>query len=290
MMYYIALGFVRLISLFPFPVLYFFSDLIYLIIYYTIGYRKQVVRDNLRYSFPEKTESERRKIEKKFYLHFCDLFMESFKLIGISESEINKRMRYINYEPLIEHYDENRCVMLQTSHFGNWEWTSSFSLFLPEDKPVYQIYKKQTGAVSDHIIYKIRQHFGAENIEMKNVLRQMISMYKEGSLGMYGMISDQSPARGSLHYYTEFLNQRTAVITGTEQLARKFNYPVYYARLRKLKRGYYTCEFIPIALNPQETTEFEISEKYMRLLEEDIKCDPSIWLWSHKRWKYTRKS
>lgn len=289
-MYYIALGFVRLISLFPFPVLYVFSNFIYLIIYYVIGYRKQVVRNNLKYSFPEKTELERRKIEKKFYLHFCDLLMESVKLIGMSESEINKRMHYINYEPLIEHYDENRCVMLQTSHFGNWEWTSSFSLFLPEDKPVYQIYKKQTSTVSDHIIYKIRQHFGADNIEMKNVLRQMISMRKEGSLGMYGMISDQSPARGSIHYFTEFLNQRTAVITGTEQLARKFNYPVYYARLSKLKRGYYTCEFIPISLNPQETPEFEISEKYMRLLEEDIKCDPSIWLWSHKRWKYTRKS
>ena len=124
---------------------------------------------------------------------------------------------------------------------------------------------------------------------MKSLLREMVAMRKDGRVGVFGIISDQSPSRSGLHYYTRFLNQHTAVITGTEQLAKKFNYPVYYVRLRKVKRGYYTCEFIPISLNPKDTEEFEISEKYMRLLEDDIYRDPAVWLWSHKRWKHTRK-
>lgn len=289
-MYYIASAFVKLISWLPFPILYLISDLTYLIVYRIVGYRKAVVRENLSCSFPEKTEKELRKIEREFYRHFCDLIFESLKIPGMSEKSILKRMKYIDYEPMIRHYNEGKCVFLHTSHYGNWEWTSSFSLYLPKDKPVYQIYKKQRDEVSDRIIYKIRTHFGARNIEMKSVLREMVSMRKEGKLGMYGMLSDQSPNRNSVHYYTTFLNQKTAVITGTEQLARKFNYPIYYVRLAKIKRGYYTCTLIPISLKPNETKEFEISETYMRMLEEDIRNNPAIWLWSHKRWKLTRNS
>ena len=289
MTYYIVYGLVKLLSLFPFAVLYALSDVLYPVIYYIIGYRKQVVRDNLSYSFPEKTEQERKAIEKKFYRHFCDLIFENIKFAGISVSEINKRMLYNNFEPALKHLDEGRSVMLYSSHYGNWEWNSSFILHLPKDMPIYPIYKKQTSEVSDRIIHKIRNHFGTETIEMKNLLRVMAAMRSEGRFGMFGMISDQSPTRESLHYFTQFLNQHTAVITGTEQIARKFDYPVYYARLKKLKRGYYTSELIPVSLHPKETPEFEISEKYMRLLKEDILRDPAIWLWTHKRWKYTRE-
>lgn len=287
-MYWIVFGIIKLISWLPFPLLYGLSDFFYLIVYHVVKYRKVIVRENLFYSFPDKDEKERLKIEKQFYHHFCDLWLETLKLVGMSEKSIKKRMLYIHYEEMIKHYDEGRSVMLHTSHYANWEWTSSFSLYLPKDKPVYQIYKRQSSKISDRIIYKIRGRFGAQNIEMKHLLREMIRMRNEGKLGMFGMLSDQTPPRNNIHYYTQFLNQRTAVITGTEQLARKFNYPVYYVRMRKMKRGYYTCEFIPISVNPKDTQPFEITEKYMRLLEEDILNEPSLWLWSHKRWKYTR--
>ncbi len=289
MIYHIVFGFVKLLSLLPLRILYVFSDLLYPVIYYFIGYRKQVVRENMICSFPDKSEKERTETEKKFYRHFCDLIVESVKFAGISQDEINRRITYHNYESALKHFDEGRSILLYASHYANWEWNASFILHLPKDKPVYPIYKKQTSEVSDRIIYKIRNRFGTEPIEMKNLLRTMVSMRKNGQLGMFGLISDQSPSRGSMHYYTQFLHQRTAVITGTEQLARKFDYPVYYTRMKKIKRGYYTSELVPVSLHPNETPEYEISEKYMRLLEEDILRDPSLWLWTHKRWKYTRK-
>lgn len=288
-MYHIVYGVVKALSLLPFRILYLLSDALYLMVYRLVGYRKKVVRDNLRYAFPQKTEKARKEIEKDFYRHFCDLIVESIKLLSVDEKTMQKRMQYLDYEQLLTHYDEGRCVMLLTSHYGNWEWTSTFSTLLPPDKPVYQIYKQQSSAVSDRVVAKIRQQFGAKNIEMRSVLRAMVTMKKEGKLGMYGMISDQSPAKISMHYYTQFLHQRTAVITGTEQLAKKFDYPIYYVRTQKIERGHYTCQLIPLSLHPETTENFDISERYMRLLEEDIRSAPAHWLWTHKRWKYTRE-
>ncbi len=288
MVRYLAKSFVWLISRMPFALLYLFSDICYLFVYKLARYRVKVVRENLNFSFPEKTDKELLQIERKFYRHFCDLIFESLKLAGMSREEIGKRMQYINHEALLKHYEEGRSVMLHTSHYGNWEWTSSFSLLLPEDKPVFQVYKKQKNDISNEIIDSLRTRFGAKNVEMKSLLREMVRHRQEGQLGMYGMLSDQSPGRSGMKFFTRFLNQHTAVIVGTEQLARKFNYPIYYVRLTKLKRGYYTCELMPLELQPKATQEFEISEKYMRLLEEDIMNEPANWLWTHKRWKHTR--
>ncbi|NLI71482.1 MAG: lysophospholipid acyltransferase family protein [Bacteroidales bacterium] len=287
-MYYIALFFVNLISKLPFCVLYIISDFLYLIVYYVVGYRKEVVRLNLQNSFPEKTSEERKKIERDFYRHFCDLILEGIKLQSISRKEMALRMKYIDYEPAIAHYAEGRSVMLLTSHFGNWEWLSSFSMHLPKDKPVYQVYKQQKDHVADRIVDKLRRRFGAENIEMSSFYRSLIQMKREGRLGMFGMLSDQSPRLNSIHYWTELLNQETAMIDGTEQIARKFNYPVYYCDVKKIKRGYYTCTLSPIATEPKETSEHEITEKYARLLEQTIEEQPPFWLWSHKRWKHKK--
>lgn len=286
-MYYIASFFVSLISILPFWVLHGLADFSYLLVYYVVGYRKKVVRENLLYSFPEKTEKERRKIERRFYRHFCDLFFEALKLKNISGKKIDKRMRYINTESVKACYDQNRCVMLLTSHYGNWEWLSTFSRYLPKDKPVYQAYKQQKDGVADRVIYNIRQRFGAKNIESRNLYRTLVHMRDEGKLGMFGMISDQSPNKSNLRYWTTFLNQLTPMIDGTEQIARKFNYPVYYGKVNKVKRGYYTCTLQLISENPKDMAEHEITEQYARLLEQDIKNQPEYWLWSHKRWKHS---
>lgn len=285
-MYRISLFFVWLLSILPFSILYVISDFLYLIFYKIVGYRKKVVRKNLQNSFPEKSADERLRIEKEFYHHFCDLLLEGIKPLSISQKEISKRMLYIDYEPTISHIKEGRSVMLLTSHFGNWEWMSSFSLFLPEDVPVYQVYKEQKDKVSTRLVETLRSRFGGKNLEMKSLYRRLIQLQQEGNLAMFGMISDQSPNLNSIHYWTEFLNQPTAMIDGTEQIARKFNYPVYYCDVRKVRRGYYTCTLSPISTEPKDTAEHEITEKYARLLENAIHKQPAYWLWTHKRWKH----
>lgn len=285
-MYHFTRVIIKLISLLPFPVVFLLSDITYLFVYYLVGYRKKVVRDNLRRSFPEKPADELLKIEKKFYHHLCDLLFESLKLATMSKTEIMQRMKITNYEPLLKHYDENKSVILMTSHFGNWEWTSSFSQYLPADKPMYQVYKKLSNKLSDKVVYDLRIRFGSVNVEVDDLFDTLREMRKEGKTGMIGLISDQSPSRKGIRYYSQFLNQRTPVLTGAETIAKIYDFPVYYARIRKVKRGYYSCDPVPICLQPKDSEKFEITEKYIRMLEQEILTDPSCWLWSHRRWKF----
>lgn len=287
-MYYLVYPIVWLITWLPLRVLYLLSDFCFLLVYYVIGYRKKVVRRNLKNSFPEKSEKERRGIERRFYRYFCDLFVETLKLMHMSKKQMNRRMVYINGDIIGEQYKKGRSVMLMTSHYGNWEWTSSFSQFYP-DKPVYQIYRRLKNKAFDKFIYNLRTRFGARNIEKHNILRAMVNLRKEGQLCMFGMLSDQTPSLANIHYQTMFLNQYTPVLTGTEQLARKFDYPLVYIYVKRVKRGYYECEIIPLCLEPKKTTEFEITEKYTRMLEEAIRKAPEYWLWTHKRWKHAGK-
>ena len=288
-MYYIFYGFVWLIAWLPLRVLYLLSDFCYLILYYLVGYRKKVTRANLKNSFPDKTKKEQRKIERRFYRYFCDLFVETLKLMHISPKQMNRRMVYINSEIIAEQYAKGRSVMVMTSHYGNWEWTSSFSQFYP-DKPVYQVYRRLKNQNFDKFMYSLRTGFGAKNIEKNETLRAMVHLKKDNKLCMFGMLSDQTPSRNNIHYWTKFLNQDTPVITGTEYLARKFDYPVVYISVTRQKRGYYRCEFIPITLEPKDTTDFEITERYTRMLESAIEKAPEYWLWTHKRWKHTPNS
>ena len=287
-MFNILYAFGWLFTLLPLRVLYFFSDLFYPIVYYIIRYRKSVVRTNLEKSFPDKTKKELRKIERRFYRFFCDLFLETLYEINISEAEIKRRFSFVNIEGLLEQHAGGKGILIMTAHYGNWEWGMNFPLFIAEDIVSCQIYKGLSNKQFDRFMYNLRAKYGGINVEKRELLRTMIK-YKSGNdQGIYWMISDQTPAAQKIHYWTEFLHQDTPTLTGTEQLARKFDYAVFYAEIKRIKRGYYQCELIPITLESAQTAEFEITEKYMRMLQKTIEDQPEYWLWSHRRWKYTR--
>ena len=181
-MYHIINGLLKLKSLLPFSILYVLSDFTYLIVYYLIGYRKNVVRENLKRSFPGKTDRELLATEKKFYHHLCDLLFESIKMATISKEEMSRRMKILNYEPLLKHYDENKSVLLITSHYGNWEWTSSFSMYLPADKPMYQVYKQLKNKFFDRLIYNLRIRFGSVNVEVNELFDVLSSLKQQGKM------------------------------------------------------------------------------------------------------------
>jgi len=287
-MFYILYAFIWIITWLPLRVLYIISDIFFPVVYYIVGYRKNVVRLNLTKSFPDKTVKERRTIERRYYHFLCDLIVETIHEMHISEKDILRRMTFGNLQDIVEQNALNKSVMIMTAHYGNWEWLLAFSLYLPEKQPSNPIYKRLRNERFDKLFHQLRSRYGAKLIEKKDLLRVMFKLQKEKQVANFWMISDQTPNGKNLHYWTTFLNQDTATVTGTEQLARKFDYPVFYAEINRVKRGYYHCEFIPITLEPTKTAEFEISEQYMRLLEKSIEAHPEFWLWSHRRWKYQR--
>lgn len=289
-MFYILYAIIWIITWIPLRILYLFSDICFPVVYYIVRYRRKVVRTNLTKSFPDKTEKEIQQIEIKFYRFFCDLFVETIYEMHIGEKEILSRMTFGNLEGILEQNKLDKSVMIMTAHYGNWEWTLAFKLFSQENYPSNPIYKRLRNSRFDKLIHQLRSKFGADLIEKNDLLRVMFRLQKGKEVGNFWMISDQTPNGRNLHYWTSFLHQDTPAITGTEQLARKFDYPVFYADIERIKRGYYHCEFIPISLEPKKTGEFEITEKYMKLLQKSIEAHPEFWLWSHKRWKFQRKN
>jgi len=286
-MYTVFYIFIWLLAWLPLRVLYVFSDFFYLIIYYIVGYRKKIARKNIEKSFPEKSKKELRRIERRFFRYFCDLFVETFYEMHMSEKEVLRRMDLGDIDLILEQYAKGKSIMLMSAHYGNWEWASAFALKLPKDMQIYNVYKRLNNKKFDNFMLEIRSKFKGQSVEIHNLLRTMVNLRKEGRISVFGMISDQSPWVGNINHWNTFLNQDTPVITGTEQLAKKFDYPVFYIHIHRVKRGYYKFEYIPVSLEPTLTSEFEISNKYMEILEKKIQAAPEYWLWTHNRWKHS---
>lgn len=285
-LFYCLLPFLYLISLLPFPVFYLFSDFIYFLLYRVVGYRKKVVFENLKNSFPEKSYNELKKIEKDFYRYLCDLFLETIKTLTISRSEAIKRCKFNAKTTLLfnELANKNQSCIIVMGHYGNWEWAgNSFSLQCKQQ--LYVIYHPLSNKYFDKLMYDLRTRFGTKLYAMKDTMREMIRNKNE--VNATAFIADQTPFPDSA-YWTTFMNQDTPVFWGTEKIAQKLNYPIVYITIKKIKRGYYEVDSELLINEPKNTSLGEISELHTRKLESDIITQPSIWLWSHRRWKHKK--
>lgn len=287
-MFKIFIWSLKALAFLPLWLLYLLSDFLFYTVYYVVRYRRKVVRQNLIGSFPDKNPAEILKTEKKFYRYFCDLFVETIYITGISEKEYLRRIEYKNIDLVTSIYAEQKSVMMMTAHYCNWEWLSSMSLVLPPEGPLEGIYKELSNKKFDKFMFDLREKFGGRNIENKILFKTMLKNRQNAIYSIYCMISDQRPAPGSSRHWLPFLNQDTSVLIGTEQLARKFDYPVVFLDMQRPKRGYYVCEFIMISEQPKLEADNEITRKYMELLEKKINDKPEFWLWTHNRWKHKR--
>lgn len=276
-------------SLWPTRVHYALADILYYIIYYIAGYRRGVVRRNIAASFPEKSTVEQQKIVKGFYRFFCDYIVETCRLLTISEGEMRRRMRFENAEEVQETLRDHDFVFLLLGHYGNWEWVSSFPLWVDSGIHCAQLYRPLNDRSFDHLFMRLRTRFGAENIAKNEALRRILTLKKEGRKSVIGFISDQSPRRANIHDWVEFLHQDTPVFTGTERIAKKVDAAIYYADVRRERRGHYVCRMRRVTHSVRDYPDYEVTETYMRLLEQTIRRQPSLWLWSHKRWKHRRE-
>jgi KDO2-lipid IV(A) lauroyltransferase len=284
--YYISLPFIYLISVLPFPILYLVSDLFYILMYHVIGYRRKVVMQNLKNSFPNKSDQELKKLEKQFYHYLSDLFLETFKTLTISPNNMAKHC--YPTEKAIQIFkklaDENRNSIIVMGHYGNWEWGGNAFSFNCKQQ-LYVIYHPLANKYFNQLIINMRKRFGTDLIKMKETFKDMYSRKEE--LNTTAFIADQTPSAEKA-YWTTFLNQDTPVFQGVEKISQKLNYPVVYISINRLDRGYYEVDAEMLFENPENTKENEILEAFTKRLEADIIKQPEIWIWSHKRWKHKR--
>ncbi|ACU04376.1 lipid A biosynthesis acyltransferase [Pedobacter heparinus DSM 2366] len=280
---YIGIFFLNFLSLLPLSLLYIFADLAYYVVYYIIPYRKNVVRENLRNAFPEKPAAELLAIEKEFYRHLMELVVEVVKMRSISKAEIKRRVKFSNLDQIGSVFQSGQSVLACTGHYGNWELgMMALGIALPGSG--YVIYKPLNNKVYDKWFYNIRTRFGNSFVVMRQTLRALASTRNEQT--MFCFAGDQTPVKDEAHYWINFLNQPTAVLLGIEKIALQTNRPIFYFKTKRIKRGYYEIDCVPLCLNPQATKGHELTDMQFSLLEKIIKEEPAYWLWSHRRWKH----
>jgi KDO2-lipid IV(A) lauroyltransferase len=266
----------------PWWLLNFWSFTIFVFLYYIIGYRKKIVRDNLKKSFPEKSEYEIKNIEKKFYKNLCDIIFETLKIQSITKNDLSSKITISDsFSDVEKNLKQNQSVIIVIGHQGNWELIgAAFAAKIPTI--IKSIYFPLKNTKTNQWLLNLRSKFGNEMYASNDVLRKMIT--NKNSITLNAFIADQTPSYDQC-LWTTFLNQNTPFFMGPEKLAKKFNYPVFYAQTLKTKKNHYIVQFYKICDKPNETNDEFITKKYIQLLEKSIQEQPETWLWSHKRWK-----
>ena len=276
-----------LLSLLPMRILYLLSDFLYLIFFYLIGYRKKVVLENLQLAFPNKELNELRAIQKKFFKHFTDIFIESIKAFTISQKTLTKRYKFTNPELIDELYDKGRSIAFMGAHQANWEWSISIPLFVKIK--CFGAYTRIGNTYFDKTVKDSRTKFGFIGYKTTETIKSISRNFDEGIQGLYLLLSDQSPQIHKTHYWREFMGVKVPIHTGAEMIAKKFDMAVVNYSVKKIKRGYFEITFETITEHPNEYKDYEITDKYLAITERNIYDQPEYYLWSHKRFKHRNK-
>ena len=271
----------------PLGVLYLIGEGIYCLLVYVVRYRQGVVLQNLRNSFPEKTEVEVRRISKAFYRHFAQVMVETVKLAVLSDVELKRRVIFRNPEVLERHFQAGRMALGLSSHAGNWEWVlTSGAIWLSAEAD--GVYKPLSNPFFESFMCELRTRTGAGLIPMRDTLRDMVQ--RRGQVRVVSLLSDQAAGPEDRPYWTTFLHQDSGFYTSADRLAAKFKCPVVYVSIRRLRRGYYEIVLTELydGDSPLPTNSFPITETFVRHLERDIQAAPEQYLWTHRRWKHKR--
>jgi KDO2-lipid IV(A) lauroyltransferase len=270
----------------PFQLLYLLSDFVYVIVYYVIGYRKKTVRENLALALPHLSAKERLGIEKKSFRHLCDMFLEMIKTMTISNKELDKRFVFTNLEVYKNLEKKEKSITLMMAHYASYEWAVSMNSYVTYS--AFAIYKKIANPYFDKLVRTIRSKFKATLITTKETIPVIIENNKTKKLGIYGFASDQSPRLASAFHWQKFMGIEVPVHTGAEMLAKKYNMNVIFLKVKKVKRGYYQASFEVLSENASAVPNYEITDRFLKLVEQQIVEAPEYYLWTHKRWKHKR--
>jgi len=273
-----------IISILPFRILYVVSDILYLMVYYIIGYRKKTVKYNLTLVFPDKSEKEITTLSKKFYHHLCDMILESVKSLTVSEAEMMKRFKFKNIEEIQKLEKENKNIVLMCAHYANFEWIFIAQKFV--NHKGYGVYKRLANKYFDRLIKRKRAKYNTQLITTKETIPVLMESIKKGELSISGFVSDQSPKVNKAYHWNDFMGIKVPVHTGAEMLAKRLDSSVVFFGVKKIKRGYYETTFTTLAQNANDYKNYEITDMFLKLVEEQIYSAPEYYLWTHKRWKH----
>jgi KDO2-lipid IV(A) lauroyltransferase len=284
-MYYVVYGLLWLISLLPIRVLYFFADGIYQLVYHVFRYRKEVVLNNLAIAFPEKTEKERKQIARRFYRNLIDTFIETIKMITVSPRFIEKRFTG-NWEALGAFQSTGRPVQIHLGHNFNWEWGNAAAIKKMQ-MPFLAVYMPISNKIFDRLFRKLRGRAGTRLLRATHMSADFLP-YRNTQY-ILALVADQNPGDPARAWWFQFFTKPAPFVKGPAKNAVANNTEVLFAFIQKRKRGYYEVVFTPAGNSGTGWSEKELTQKFVRYLEEVIRKNPDMWLWSHRRWRHRWK-
>jgi KDO2-lipid IV(A) lauroyltransferase len=273
---------IKFLSRLPLGALYVLSSFLYLLAFYVVRHRHQVIRGQLEKVFPDLSDAERGLIHKRFLKNFCDVVIEALKSISMTEADMRAHVQILNLEVARRYLDAGQSVMLVTSHLGNWEWLLH-GVTLQLGYPVDAAYKPLHDQWAERLMLAVRSRFGARLVPAKELLADFLR--RRGIVRAVAMNADQAPVSTDKRYWTRFLGQDTAFYIGAEQIARATRLPILYVRVRRVRRGYYDVELSQLWDGREVTEANTVTERYARACEIDVLKSPADWLWSYRRWR-----
>jgi Kdo2-lipid IVA lauroyltransferase/acyltransferase len=270
----------------PFWALYRLSDLFFLFVA-GFGYRRKIITDNLRRAYPGENDAFIRKIRIKFYRHFCDLFMETIVLLHINPKKILQRVELVDFHLVTEAFARGRDAVSVVGHYGNWEWFPSVN-FLIGEAAGCSVYRPLKDPYFDRFMLRLRSAFHTTNLPLNSTVKEIVKLKRANRRFLLGLVSDQSPSKYELQFWTTFLTQKTPVILGPEKLCKMADVDMFFFRMDKTSRGRYRVTVVPYPGNIKTDPEYTATKWHVKQLEDQIYRKPELWLWSHKRWKYQK--
>jgi len=274
------------VSILPFRLLYAVSDVLYVVLYHIVGYRKLTVQENLKLVFPDKSEAERQLITKRFYHHLCDMILEAIKSMSISVEDMKARFKFTNIELIKEFEKQNKSIVLMCAHYGSWEWIFIIQTYVKFRG--YAVYKRLNNIYFDKLVRGIRARYNSYLVTTKETIPTLIENKKKGVLTMNGFVSDQTPKKGKAYHWNTFMGIEVPIHTGAEMLAKKLDMPVIFFSVKRIKRGFYETTFQTLAEQPNEYKNYAITDQFLKHVEQQIIEAPEYYLWTHKRWKHRK--
>jgi KDO2-lipid IV(A) lauroyltransferase len=273
---------IKFFSRLPIRALYAFSTFLYLLAFYVVRHRHQVISEQLEKVFPESGDAERELIHKQFLKNFCDVMVEVLKSVSMTEADMRAHVQIVNLDVPLRYLDAGQSVMFVTSHLCNWEWLLH-GVTLHLGYPVDAAYKPLHDQWAERLMLNIRSRFGARLLPAKELLTDFLR--RRAIVRAVAMNADQTPVSTDKRYWTQFLGQDTAFYIGAEQIARATRLPIMYASMRRIRRGYYEVELKPLWDGREVTGPNTVTERYTRACEIDVLKSPADWLWSYRRWR-----
>lgn len=275
---------VLLLSKLPLKIHYFFADILFFLTYHIVGYRKEVVQNNIKNSFPQKSQDEIRKIARKFYGNFADYLVETIRSFTISPTELRVRVQHLNQDLFHDAKAEGKNVILLAGHVFNWEWFNALATIVPQEN-CHPVYRKVNSEFWENQVKKIRNSYGNEALEANEVIRHIFRNKNDGN-SIYMFVADQTPHVSHVEVGVNFLHQETPVFIGYDKLATRMDLFFIYCEMKKVKRGFYQINYYRIYPDGEKFVEYEVVKKFHSMLENTINKRPDNYLWSHRKWKY----